>query len=237
MEREVQLTKEYLKAMGNKYDLEIVHILDLSQLGLRSLGALGECANVIILNLSQNQLRSIKGLETLTKLKMLSLSYNNLANIDQIKPLALLEDLRLQGNQLDSYQSLDPLKYLSKLQHLRLQEFGQTNQNPICRTDSYRSHLLEMLPTLLSLDGHRRNSPFIELDEKAKEILSRGEESLGVDDLVKDDFKWTAKEELDASNTFSKVSTAGGNLVLEIEELIRGAEKNLREYDKTTTNY
>ena len=96
-----------------------------------------------------------------------------------------------------------------------------------------------MLPNLLSLDGHRRNSPFIELDERAKEILSRDDEFIGGnDDLLKSsDSKWIDKDQLDASNAFVKAKSAGGEIVLEIEKLIRGAEKDLKEFDNVIDNY
>ncbi len=232
MERETQLTKEYLKAMGNKYDLEIIHVLDLSRLGVRSLGALVDCSNLAVLDLSRNQLRAIKGLESLAKLRTLNLSYNQINNIEPLRMLNDLEDLQLQDNKLETYQCLEPLKRLPKLLYLHLQEYNQTAQNPLCKADKYRRVMLDTFASLFSLDGHRRHNPVLELDEKSKEILARGAENPLGEGKGEAGGPWISKEDLDPSSAFASAKSAGGHIVVEIEGAIRDAEKTLKDYDK-----
>ena len=231
MDKETQLTKEYLKAMGNKYDLEIIHILDLSKLGIRSFGSLVDCVSLSILDISRNQLRNIKGMEALVNLRSLNISYNYVNNIEPLRSMLELEDLQIQENKLDSYQSLEPLKKLSKLQYLRLQEYGQSGQNPVCKTDKYRRTILEMFPNLFSLDGHRRHNPFLEIDEKVKEILAREKVTISTDKDAKSS-SWVKKEDLDPTKAFNKVKSAGGSLLAEIQGMIKDCDKGLKEYDK-----
>jgi len=232
MERETQLTKEYLKSIGNKYDLEIIHILDLSKSGIRSLGSLPDCTNLAILDLSHNQLKSVKGIESLTKLKVLNLGYNQINSLEPLRVLLELEELNLQENKIETYQMLDPIKKLTNLQYLKLQEFGQQGQNPLCKADKYRRAMLDMFPTLFSLDGHRRHNPMIELDEKTKEILGRDKTANAGVDIKTGKGAWFKKEDMDASTVFSKAKNSGGNLIVEIEAMLRDAEKNLKEFDK-----
>ena len=83
---ETKLTPLYLKTASQKFDLQTIIILDLSNRSVgRDLGSLPECINLVHLNLSRNRIQLLTGIDKLTNLKILDLSYNNLTTIDVIR--------------------------------------------------------------------------------------------------------------------------------------------------------
>ena len=78
MERQKNLTPLFLKTMTQKFDLQTIFLLDLSKMGIGSVGSLPECTNLMMLDLSRNNLLVITGLESLTNLKHINLSYNKI---------------------------------------------------------------------------------------------------------------------------------------------------------------
>ena len=111
--------------------------LQLSEMGLREIGALEEFSEVRILNLSNNEIGDIRPLMHLAKLESLNLAGNevsdlrplmglpNLTKLDvsnnlvvETVPLGVitsLEELNLSGNRLSSFSGLEKLRRISDL--------------------------------------------------------------------------------------------------------------------------
>ena len=213
-----------------RYELDIIYLLDLSCLGIIGLGELGKCINIIILDLAHNELQSIVGIETLINLNRLDLSYNKLADISQLQNLLKLEYLNLQKNEIKKYSDLDPIKKLP-LKHLKLQEFGGCNANTICASKDYRETIITMIPSLISLDNHRKNTPFITIDKKIKEIYDRESNFIAQnEDFLnnREDFDWINEEEV---KLHAEGTIESNKIINEIHNIINEAKSNLEKFN------
>jgi internalin A len=119
MIKETNATKEYLKAITGKFDIETIFVLNLKEKNLTKPNAIVLCLNLTVLNLSYNKLNSVSGMGALKDLKFLDLSYNQITNIDDLEYLSGLKNLKLQGNKIDMpknfAQRFKNLVYLEKL--------------------------------------------------------------------------------------------------------------------------
>ena len=122
--RENKVTPLYLKTLSQKFDLECIFLLDLSNQNIGNLGAIPECKNLLMLDLSRNQVGFINGLDACSKLNYLNLAYNRIASLESLLGCNDLTHLFLQGNSIRDYKTVEFLRNLPKLTHLHLQEFN-----------------------------------------------------------------------------------------------------------------
>ena len=165
MEKTTYLSPDLIKAVADKFSLEIVFILELPSAGVKELAGLEQCINLLHLTLSHNKISRIRGLEQCTQLVHLDLSYNQIGRIEGLAQCLALEKLELQGNRINSMNSVDELMPLQSLRSLYLREFDFSGANPICNEPGYRGTLFSALPQLRALDGHRKNLPVLMHDD------------------------------------------------------------------------
>ena len=154
---EQKLTPLFLKTVSQKFDLETIFLINLSDKGIMGgVGSLGECTNLMHLDISKNRLTMLTGIEGCINLRVLDLSFNKLTTIDALKGCINIERLDLQGNLIKDCKPIDRISpYLTKLKNLYLQEFTGENGNPCCWTKAYRPAIKAAFPDLSSLDGQR----------------------------------------------------------------------------------
>lgn len=114
--------------------------------GIESLQCLEE------LNLSFNRLNDVSLLEFCPRLQRVNLSGNRLMNTRGIETLVRLQHLDLSENLIEYPEALRPLSLNQNLTHLVLRG------NPISMKLDYRVLLLDMIPSVLMLDGKKIRS-------------------------------------------------------------------------------
>ena len=152
---ETKLTPLFLKTVAQKFDLETIFILDVSDKNIQgNVGNLGDCLNLMNVDISRNRITMLTGMESLVNLKICNLSYNKLTSIDGIKGCTSLERLDLQGNLIKDIKAIERVApSLTKLVNLYMQEFNGEGANPVCWQKVYRSGIKQFWPNLSSLDG------------------------------------------------------------------------------------
>ncbi|KXJ22637.1 leucine-rich repeat-containing protein 61 [Exaiptasia diaphana] len=149
-----EVSAHFLKLKSGEFDLESIHHLDLSDMGIQDLSIVGNCAGMVYLNLSHNRIKSLKPLGDLKLLERLDVSCNNISALDGISDLEGLISLNLAGNMIMSIEDLKCLSKLSKLRKLRLKDDVHNYSNPVCQSASnYKKSVSEVLPQLTTLDG------------------------------------------------------------------------------------
>lgn len=78
MEKEAKLTSLYLKTFSQKFDLNTIFQLDLSNQQITGIGDLPQCTNLVMLDLSNNKISLISGIGALVNIIHLNLAYNKL---------------------------------------------------------------------------------------------------------------------------------------------------------------
>lgn len=219
MDREAQLTPEIIKAAADRFSLEIVFILDMPATGIREIKNLEACINLMHLNLSNNRITRMKGLEACVEITYLDLSYNQIQKIEGLRSLVKLEKLELQGNRINNMNNISELTGLTKLRHILLQNFDFSDPNIICAEAGYRDAILQILPALRSLDGHRRHLPMLQRGE-----LTKYEINLSVGKINLDNKPWVDTSKL----TIDGFSKAEDN---DIKSLIRECKSLLATGD------
>jgi hypothetical protein len=129
----------------------------------------GKLVNLNSLILSHNMIEEIAGLDKLTNLAKLALAHNRIKVIPSLQNQYLLKELRLNdnkifklppslsinvrlevldlgSNRLSKLEDVEPLRELKALKDLVL--LG----NPICKIDSYRAKIEQLIPSLFMLD-------------------------------------------------------------------------------------
>tara|TARA_B110000285_G_scaffold87333_1_gene100075 strand:+ start:28 stop:492 length:465 start_codon:yes stop_codon:yes gene_type:complete len=150
-----KLTPLYLKTASEKFDLETIFILDLSDKNIQGgIGSLGECTNLMHINLSQNRITMLTGMDTCINLTIIDLSFNKLTSIDALKGCINLETLDLKGNLIKDLKPIERVApSLQKMQNIYLQGFTGENPNPCCLGGVYKPGMVKSFPKLSSLDG------------------------------------------------------------------------------------
>jgi len=176
MIKEINATKEYLKAITGKFDIETIFVLNLKEKNVNKLNAIVMCLNLTVLNLSYNKMNSVSGIGALKVLKFLDLSYNQITNIDDLECLSGLKNLNLQGNKIDMPKNFaQRFKNMISLEKLAFQEFDMSkkSQNPICKIQNYRNEIFNVFLNLKFLDLVRKDSEGLveTFKEKEKENL------------------------------------------------------------------
>ncbi|XP_076441220.1 uncharacterized protein LOC143280455 [Babylonia areolata] len=126
--------------------LKTVEYLDLSELGLVTLGRFTSCPKVVSLILRGNQLQDASGLEACRQLWHVDLSNNQLCCLEGLSRFLSLGTLVLSNNQL-TWDSLAHLRHIHILA-LSLHGNPQLDKDPF-----YRIHVIDCLPNVWMLDG------------------------------------------------------------------------------------
>ena len=165
MEKSVNLTPDIIRAVSDKFSLEIVFIFELPSAGVKDMSALEHCTNLLHVILSHNKISRIRGLDYCRDLVYLDLSYNQISRVEGLSNCIRLEKLELQGNRIASTSNLEELSPLPALASLYLREFNFSGNNPICNEEGYRGIVFNAIPSLKSLDGHRKHLPVLMHDD------------------------------------------------------------------------
>ncbi|KAG1938112.1 leucine-rich repeat-containing protein [Pimephales promelas] len=148
-----KITTVLLKSRTGEFDLESILFLKLRNLGIYDLGCIGECVNLERLDLSGNNITNLGPLSPLRRLLVLNLSANRISNLEPLSSCESLQSLNVAGNVIQSVESVHSLKSLRKLESIRLKDNTYNYTNPVCKSSSYRTIILEMFSNLKVLDG------------------------------------------------------------------------------------
>lgn len=153
---EMLLTSGVLKKRSGAFELEDVRSLQLSGLGLGpALGpptsALFECTNLMRLDLSRNDLRDLEGIGALPQLEWLDASDNKISILSPLARLTSLHTLLLANNAIVDMRQLEHLRPLSAC--LRSITLAPGRGNTITAGDKHVGVLMEVIPSLIALDG------------------------------------------------------------------------------------
>ena len=157
---DLQITSLFLKSFSNKFDLETIFILNLSNSSIVSLGALEECTNLLLLDLSSNGIKDLAPLQKLNKLQILKLGKNFITNIEPLKENTKLVQVDLHGNQIKSLKSLAVISGNKFLTTIYLQLLSGTFKNPCCDDNNYRETIFDIVKSLKRLDGVKKGMKF-----------------------------------------------------------------------------
>ena len=219
-----EITPTFLKTVSNKFDVEIINILDLNSLKLSNLGCIGQCINLRYLDISNNNISSLLGIESLAFLKRLQAANNAIISIDSVKRCPELEHLDIQGNKIKNLENIYDLACLIHLAYLNLQEYNFTNQNPVCKMTNYRKSILDKLKSLISLDGHRRNWEVITMPENKEE------------DNIKVEYNstqyWYSKYPLNCDSAFSSANNSINKSIEDTRQYLKQVESKLTQMMK-----
>jgi len=157
MPREEELTEGIIKIATGQFDVEILHSIQLQNIGFVTLGAsLLRCANVTALDLSHNELTTLEGIQgTAPSLQWLDISCNAVTSLAPLECCKKLQVCRARGNRLSSFAPLCA-KIHSELRSLYLQKHDFTEQNPVCadRAQYLAAVKLAFPNGIRCLDGH-----------------------------------------------------------------------------------
>uniref|UniRef100_A0A665W6S4 Leucine rich repeat containing 61 n=1 Tax=Echeneis naucrates TaxID=173247 RepID=A0A665W6S4_ECHNA len=174
---ENKITAVLLKSRTGEFDLESILFLKLRGVGIHDLGCIGECINLERLDLSGNNITNLAPLASLRLLSVLNLSANRISNLEPLRSCEALQNLNVAGNIISSIESLHCLQPLRKLENIRLKDNTYNFTNPVCRSASYRTVVLEMFPNLKVLDGERivgRGSDLYQLCKDIDDTIKAG---------------------------------------------------------------
>lgn len=222
MEKTTTLSPDVIKAVTDKFSLEIVFILELQSAGIKDLAGIEQCTNLLHLILSHNKITRIRHLTNCCSLVHLDLSYNQLVKIEGLGQCLKLERIDLQGNRINSFSSTTEVSNLPSLRILYLQEYNFTGNNPICREEGYRQIVFDSIASLQALDGHRKHLPVL-----VHENYSQYDSGLSEADVRIDNTPWVKAgklprdrvsfkdEELDSLLRDCSTLLSRGNKILE----------------------
>ena len=173
-----KLTPLYLKTAAEKFDLETIFILDLSDKNIQGgIGSLGECTNLMHLNLSKNRITMLTGMDTCISLTVLDLSFNKLTSIDALKGCVNLETLDLRGNLIKDLKPIERVApSLQKMTSIYLQGFTGEDANPCCSGNVYKPGMCKSFPKLSALDGQRLAVGWIDMKDLGIELNEEEED-------------------------------------------------------------
>ncbi|XP_050401710.1 leucine-rich repeat-containing protein 61 [Patella vulgata] len=152
---EGQITKQLLKTRSGEFDVESIHSICLRGAGILDLGCISECSSLEKLDLSKNDISKLHKLAGLNNLAVLNLSGNRIVSLEGLQALENLTKLNLAGNLIGRVGELRCLTGLSKLTDLRLQDTDNGLSNPLCGNNTYIKEVVDLFPSLITLDGER----------------------------------------------------------------------------------
>ena len=112
--------------------------------------------DIKVLNFYGNDFDNIDIISQMKSLKIISLSSNKISSLKPFMNLQNLKELIIRNNNIENVDEIDYLKNCDKLSSLWLEE------NPVCKKEEYKEHLIKTLPNLKNLD----NSSMTEIKEE-----------------------------------------------------------------------
>lgn len=112
--------------------------------------------DIKVLNFYGNDFSNIDIISKMKSLKIISLSSNKISSLKPFENLQNLKELIIRNNNIENVDEIDYLKNCDKLNSLWLEE------NPVCKKEEYKEHLVKTLPNLKNLD----NTSIIEIKEE-----------------------------------------------------------------------
>ncbi|KAL3867335.1 hypothetical protein ACJMK2_044546 [Sinanodonta woodiana] len=224
-----------LKSKSGEFDLESIHSIKLSGLGIVDIGALGECTGLERLDLSKNQISKLYKLAGLLNLTYLNLSANLLTSLEGLQTLDSLQYLNVAGNLLGSVDCLHCLTGLEKLKFLQIQDKSLGLSNPMCMNRSYLKDVRTMFPKLTSLDGERMAGRGSEVYNMFREIDCAVEASSNYSGSeIQRPKQWVPESFWEKNNNFEKSSLGDADqqlkdLLSSCSKLVETADKKLEE--------
>ncbi|ESO92658.1 hypothetical protein LOTGIDRAFT_233089 [Lottia gigantea] len=172
-----KITKQFLKTISGEFEVESIHNINLQNLDINDLGSISDCTNLEQLDLSKNNLSKLHKLAGLDHLAVLNLSANRIHCLEGLQSLEGLCKLNLSGNLIGSIGELGCLTGLSNLKELRLEDYRTGLSNPLCHNTNYKQDVINLFPTLVSLNGERVSGKGSELFLMCQQIDKAIEES------------------------------------------------------------
>ena len=154
------LSIPYLKCLSNKFDVETIFVLNISNQSLSGLGSIGECTNLMFLDITQNKIKDLTPISKLMKLQVIKMGKNFISAVDPLKDNMKMLHMDLHGNGIKGAKSFACCKNMTNLSSIYLQTLDGQYKNPICSEDGYRASLFETVPQLKRLDGVGKNKKF-----------------------------------------------------------------------------
>ena len=121
--------------------------------------------DIKILDFYGNDFSNIDIISKMKSLKVISLSSNKVSSLKPFKDLPNLKELFLRDNIIENVEEIDYLKSCNKLNALWLEE------NPVCKKDDYKLHLVKTLPNLKKLDNTDVNEIIDEIEKKEEKKI------------------------------------------------------------------
>ena len=103
--------------------------------------------DIKVLNFYGNDFDNIDIISQMKSLKIISLSSNKISSLKPFMNLQNLKELIIRNNNIENVDEIDYLKNCDKLSSLWLEE------NPVCKKEEYKEHLIKTLPNLKNLDN------------------------------------------------------------------------------------
>ena len=118
--------------------------------------------NIKILNFYGTDFSNIDIISQMPSLKIISLSSNKISSLKPFRNLPNLKKLILRNNHIENVDEIDNLKNCENLDSLWLEE------NPVCKKEEYKIHLVKTLPNLKILDNTNMTEIKEEIEKKEK---------------------------------------------------------------------
>ncbi|XP_029443877.1 leucine-rich repeat-containing protein 61 [Rhinatrema bivittatum] len=165
-----KVTSQLLKSKSGEFDLESILFLKLKGLGIYELGCIGECLSLERLDLSNNNITHLGPLASLKLMVVLNVSANRIVTLEPLGSCESLQSLNVAGNHISSLENLQSLAGLRKLETIRLRDPISNLSNPLCTSSTYRSSVLDMIPSIKVIDGERVSGQGSDLYQLCKDI-------------------------------------------------------------------
>ena len=124
--------------------------------------------DIKVLNFYGNDFDNIDIISQMKSLKIISLSSNKISSLKPFMNLQNLKELIIRNNNIENVDEIDHLKNCDKLSSLWLEE------NPVCKKEAYKEHLVKTLPNLKNLDNTNMTEIKEEIEKKEKNKNENG---------------------------------------------------------------
>ena len=124
--------------------------------------------DIKVLNFYGNDFDNVDIISQMKSLKIISLSSNKISSLKPFMNLQNLKELIIRNNNIENVDEIDYLKNCDKLSSLWLEE------NPVCKKEEYKEHLVKTLPNLKNLDNTNMTEIKEEIEKKEKNKNENG---------------------------------------------------------------
>lgn len=128
--------------------MELLKVLDVSNLGIKDLTGLQYAKNLLDLNISGNAIQDISVISSLTNLVVLAAHHNHIEDITALTNITNLVSLELQNNRISNINSL---RRLTNIANLNLSHNRISNINPLHDLKGY-ANIREQTITIPQLE-------------------------------------------------------------------------------------